>query len=105
MEVRFDEEIEKNYQHFVDAEARDNVFNYLRGLKRPTKALPQDHADRIEMLVRYANKLPGLNPPMTEMQLKKMVFNQHPIKWRTAYIRSGNSLARDSLMEIVEFKQ
>eukprot|EP00957_Ditylum_brightwellii_P115911 8841129-Ditylum_brightwellii.AAC.1 len=102
-EVRFNQEIENLYLHFVNNEARDNMFDYLQGLKRPTKASPRDHANRIEMLVRYANKLPGMIPPMTDMQVKKMVFEQHLMKWCTAYTRAGHSLQIDSLMEIVQY--
>eukprot|EP00957_Ditylum_brightwellii_P144155 10983430-Ditylum_brightwellii.AAC.1 len=38
---------------------------------------------------------------MMTMQIKKMIFEQHPIKWRTAYILAGNSLQTDLLMEII----
>eukprot|EP00957_Ditylum_brightwellii_P006285 476916-Ditylum_brightwellii.AAC.1 len=32
-----------------------------------------------------------------------MVFEQHPMKWRTAYIRAGHSLQIDSLVEVVQY--
>eukprot|EP00957_Ditylum_brightwellii_P208520 15357851-Ditylum_brightwellii.AAC.1 len=79
------------------------MFEYLRLLRRPTKVQPRDHSNRVETLVRFSNKLPGLSPDMNSDQVKQMVFDQHPEAWRKFYIRSRTSLATDTLADIVQF--
>eukprot|EP00957_Ditylum_brightwellii_P067886 5154194-Ditylum_brightwellii.AAC.1 len=32
-----------------------------------------------------------------------MIFDQHPEKWRKAYIRAGNNLRNQSLAEIIQY--
>eukprot|EP00957_Ditylum_brightwellii_P092790 7064482-Ditylum_brightwellii.AAC.1 len=40
---------------------------------------------------------------MTGNQTKKLIFDQHPEKWRIAYNRSGHTIATDTLADIVQF--
>eukprot|EP00957_Ditylum_brightwellii_P022905 1728494-Ditylum_brightwellii.AAC.1 len=72
-------------------------FDYLRAFRRPKKVTPRDHLERVGTLVWYANKLPGLSPAMHPDKVKKMVFNQHPKKWRKTYIRTGKQLQNETL--------
>eukprot|EP00957_Ditylum_brightwellii_P031462 2385856-Ditylum_brightwellii.AAC.1 len=41
---------------------------------------------------------------MNNDQVKQMVFDQHPEKWRKSYICSGKSLETDLLADIAQFK-
>eukprot|EP00957_Ditylum_brightwellii_P145044 11046656-Ditylum_brightwellii.AAC.1 len=40
---------------------------------------------------------------MTDGQTKKLIFDQHPEKWRIAYNRSGQAIETDTLADIVQF--
>jgi hypothetical protein len=101
--ARFDQAMGEFYMKYCNNQARDTMLEYLRGLRCPTKVQPRDHSDRVELLVRYSNRLPGLNPTMTDNQTKKLIFDQHPEKWRIAYNRSGRAIATDTLADIVHF--
>eukprot|EP00957_Ditylum_brightwellii_P154602 11766668-Ditylum_brightwellii.AAC.1 len=100
---RFDQTVKEFYQKYYDAEAKDTMFEYLCALRQSTKAQPRDHSNRVETLVRYANKLPGLHLAMTNEQVKKLVFDQHSEKWRIAYNCSGRAVETDTLAAIVQF--
>eukprot|EP00957_Ditylum_brightwellii_P122786 9363251-Ditylum_brightwellii.AAC.1 len=76
--TKFDKSIKKIYLKYCDKQARDTMLKYLRGLRCPTKVQPRDCSDRLELLVRYSNPLPTLNPAMTDEQTKKLIFDQHP---------------------------
>eukprot|EP00957_Ditylum_brightwellii_P015614 1178000-Ditylum_brightwellii.AAC.1 len=54
-------------------------------------------------MVKYTNKLPGLEPEITADQVKQFVFNQHPEHWRITYTRAGRSIHTDTLAQIVQF--
>jgi hypothetical protein len=65
---------------------------------------PQDHATRIETLIRCTNPLPGTEPDLTPLQAKKnMFFESFPAKWRQNWIHAGKSLVTDALAELVQF--
>eukprot|EP00957_Ditylum_brightwellii_P115140 8781338-Ditylum_brightwellii.AAC.1 len=40
---------------------------------------------------------------MTDEQTKKLIFDQHPEKWRIAYNCSGQAIETDTLADIVQF--
>eukprot|EP00957_Ditylum_brightwellii_P124835 9515658-Ditylum_brightwellii.AAC.1 len=101
--TKFDESIEKFYLKYCDKQSRDIMLKYLRGLRQVTKMQSRDHSDRVELLVRYSNQLPGLNPAMTDEQIKKLIFDQHSEKWRIAYNCSGQAIETNTLADIVQF--
>eukprot|EP00957_Ditylum_brightwellii_P051843 3931665-Ditylum_brightwellii.AAC.1 len=101
--TKFDESIKKFYLKYYDKQARDTMLEYLRGLRPPTKVQPRDYSNIVELLVRYSNQLPGLNPAMTDEQTKKLIFDQHPEKWRIAYNCSGQAIETDTLADIIQF--
>lgn len=68
--ARFDQSMEQFYLKYCDSEARDVLIKYLRDVRRPVKEDPQTFADRMETLVRYANKLPGRSPRLTPEETK-----------------------------------
>eukprot|EP00957_Ditylum_brightwellii_P102157 7787635-Ditylum_brightwellii.AAC.1 len=59
------------------------------------RVTPQEHANRIETMVRYINKLQGMLPDINSYLTKKVIFKQHPESWREAYVRGGKNLATD----------
>eukprot|EP00957_Ditylum_brightwellii_P206937 15350655-Ditylum_brightwellii.AAC.2 len=76
--------------------AEDKWMAQVSGFaERPTKVTPQDHSNWIKTMVRYANKIPGLSPNLTE--------DWHPKKWRKAYIRAGKSIRSQTLVDIIEY--
>ena len=91
------------YRHYCDDDARDIMITYLRALKRPVGEDPDEFANRMQTLARYANKLPGIEPQLTEDQIKVIIFNSFPEDWRTAYIRADKSLSTEPLTKILQF--
>eukprot|EP00957_Ditylum_brightwellii_P073388 5577231-Ditylum_brightwellii.AAC.1 len=100
---QFDRAIKAFYLKYCNMTAKDATFEYLYLVCRPTKVQLRDHSNRIELLVRYSNTLPGLLPDMNNDQVKQMIFDQHPEMWRKFYIQSGKSLETDLLADIVQF--
>eukprot|EP00957_Ditylum_brightwellii_P132866 10131904-Ditylum_brightwellii.AAC.1 len=62
--------MEKFYLLYCDDDARDVLIEYLRNFHRPTKVPPRNHSDCIEAMIKYTNKLPGLEPKITPAQAK-----------------------------------
>ena len=62
------------YLSYCDDDSRDIMFAYLRKFKKPYEMAAGEHTDRMEVLVRYANKLPGMEPEMNEDQIQKVDF-------------------------------
>ena len=54
-------------------------------------------------LAWYGNKLPGNEPPLTDKQIKKCIFQSFPAMWQQQYIRSGQHVVTASLLDIIEF--
>jgi hypothetical protein len=70
----FDVEMRNDYLRYVDDEARDIMFKYLRTCKKPSEAEPRTHVDQMEMLMRYSNNLPGTEPPLNEQQRNNLIL-------------------------------
>ena len=93
--------MEEFYLSYCDDDSRDIMFAYLRKLKEPYDVAAGEHADRMEMLAKYANKLPGMEPEMYDDQIKRLIFESFPVKWQHAYIQSGHRIQSESLIRIV----
>jgi hypothetical protein len=91
------------YLRYVDNEARDTMFKYLPTCRKPRDTEPRTHVDRMEMLMRYSNVLPGTEPALNPQQKKNLIFETFPVKWRQNYIRAGKSVTTDSLADIVQY--
>ena len=63
------------YRHYCDDDARDTMITYLWALKRPGGEDPDELANRMQMLARYANNLPGIEPKLTDDQIKVIILN------------------------------
>jgi hypothetical protein len=99
---RFEQMLQAMYHRYVGAEARDIHFEYFCTLQKPMKASMLDHSNRMLTLACYGNKLPGTEPPLTDEQIKKCIFQSFPLVWQQQYIRSGQRVA-NTPSDIVEF--
>ena len=54
-------------------------------------------------LARYGNKLPGTEPLLTAEQITKCIFQSYPVLWQQQFIRSGQRLVDNTLLDIPEF--
>ena len=100
---RFREVMDTFYLSYCDEEARDTMFKYLRKWKKNFKSEAGEHADRMETLVRYANRLPGLEPQLNDDQIKLLIFESFPVKWQHAFIQSGRRIANEPLAKVVQY--
>ena len=75
MAARFRQAVETFYLSYCDDDARDNMVAYIRDFSKPYSVASGDHADRMEILVKYANTLPEMDPPMTDNQKKRLFLN------------------------------
>jgi hypothetical protein len=101
--ARFELTLQAMYRKYVGAEARDVQFEYFRTIQKTLKSSPLEHSSRMLTLARYGNKLPGNEPPLTDEQVKKCIFNSFPLSWQQQFIRSGQRIATTSLSDIIEF--
>ena len=101
--ARFRQEMDNFYLSYCDDDARDTMFDYLRSFTKPFSTAAGAHADRMEILVNYANRLPGLEPPMNEDQIKKLIFSSFPKTWQHAYIQSGRRIQDETLARIIQY--
>ena len=99
----FTNRVEQCYFSYCNDDARDTMFDYLRALKKPYKMEAGAHADRIEILAKYANRLPGNEPKLTDDQIKVIVFKSFPAKWLHQYTQSGHRIANATLQEMIQY--
>ena len=101
--ARFTQAMGEFYLSYCDEDSRDIMFAYLRKLKKPYEMAAGEHADRMEVLVRYANKLPGMEPEMNDDQIKRLIFESFPVKWQHAYFQSGRRIQSESLARVIQY--
>ena len=100
--ARFNAEMKNYYRRYVDNKARDTLVDYLRNLKKPVDATPQEYADRKQTLIKYANILPGTVEQIPASTSKKMIFDGFPETWRQEYVRK-QTYATAELDDIIQF--
>lgn len=101
--ARFIQAMDDFYLSYCINDARDTTFDYLRNYTKQYSVPAGIHADRMEIFVNDANRLPGLEPPMNDDQIKKLIFGSPPVKWQHAYIQSGRMIQMESLMKVVQY--
>jgi hypothetical protein len=83
---------------------RDIMFAYLRGeIRKPRNMDPGEHASRIETLCRLANRLNGTEEELTEIQIRKLVFETFPSQWQVEYYKSQREFATDTIQGITGY--
>ena len=100
---RFQQAIGDFYLSYCDDDSRDTMFAYLRKFKKPFSVAAGMHADRMEILIKYANKLPGMEPEMNDEQKKRVIFESFPLRWQHAYIQSGRRIQTESLIRVIQY--
>ena len=103
-EVRFNIEVQNFYRKYCDEDARDVMFQYLSKVKKSKKTTPQDFADRMETLYRFANRLPGTEPLLNAANIKKRIFKGFSLSHQKHYLRSRD-LATETLQQVVQFME
>ena len=78
--ARLRQALENFYLSYCNGDARDEMFTYLRDFSKPYILPAGDHADRMEILVKYTKTLPGMEPPMNDDQKKRLIFESYPIR-------------------------
>jgi hypothetical protein len=101
--VRFDAAMQEIYRKYVGAEARDTQMEYFKTLCKPMKSDPLTHSSRILTLARYGNRLPGTDPPLTKLQVKKCIFHSFLQSWQQQFMHMGHHVASMQLSDIIEF--
>ena len=56
----------------------------------------------MEILVKYANTIPGMGPQMNDDLKKRLIFESYPTRWQHAYIQSGCRIQSETLARIVQ---
>jgi hypothetical protein len=102
-DVRFDAAVQEMYRKYVGAEARDTQLEYFKTLRKPMKTDPLTHSSRMLTLARYGNRLPGTDPGLSELQIKKCIFHSFPQSWQQQFVRTGQHVATTQLSDIIEF--
>ena len=102
-------EFDQLFKEFVTHESgsvnpRDDLVAYLstEECKKPRKVDVRTHANRIETLCLYANRLAGVKPPLTEGEITRIIFHSFPNSWLNDFrLARGNptQLSCDTIME------
>jgi hypothetical protein len=83
---------------------RDIMFAYLRTeIRKPHNVDPGAHASRVETLCRLSNRLQGTEAELTEIQIRKLVFETFPAIWQTEYYKSQREFATDTIQGIIGY--
>ena len=84
---------------------RDVLIEYLKSssCKKPFSRSPQEHADRMEVLIWIANRLDGTEPDIDDSNTKKIIFESFCDDWQTDYLKSGNVVANQTLTQIISY--
>ena len=103
---RFKAERKKFVNHFLGHPTpRDVLIEYIRNNKdcqKPRSATCGDHANRIEALCRFANRLTGDEAELNDTQIRKYVFDSFPDLWRKEYHANRFDLETDGIPGIVK---
>jgi hypothetical protein len=83
---RLEQTLQAMYGKYVGAEARDIQFEYFRAWQKPLKSSTLDHSSRILMLACYDNNGNGTEPPLTDEQIKKCIFQSFPLTVATTVL-------------------
>ena len=108
---RFLVEFNRLVTHYSNsASPRDDLVRYLLSdeCKKPRKVSPDDHATRIETLCLYANRLEGLEAPLTEAKITMIIFNSFPEPWKRDFkIGRGRpeTATRSVIMEYMNLRK
>jgi len=102
---RFQEERAKLVAAFAEGESpRDTLLTYLREeVTKPRKTEPGIHASRVETLCLYANRLEGNEPELGETQIRKIIYDTFPKRWKNSYKMSQRDFRTDTIQGIVEY--
>lgn len=100
---RFNQEVQNFYTHFCDERARDTMYEYIDALKKPHDVDVREHANRLQQMIDYANKLPGVRPPKQEEEIKLMIFNTFPTDWARNFNRSGQRVTDVNLQDVLQY--
>jgi hypothetical protein len=73
--ARFELAVQEFLLEHADSLAKDCMIKHLKDFQRPIHAKPQDHASRIETLIRHTNHLPGAEPNVAPQQTKNVILN------------------------------
>lgn len=103
------------FRDFLTAESgslnpRDDLLAYLAtdDCKKPKKVDVRTHANRIETLCLYANRLEGIKAELTEDAITMVIFNSFPNTWLNEFrLARGNPVnsGRDAIMEFFMTKK
>ena len=85
--------------------ARDEVVDYLKSeaVKKSHSSSCQAHADRVETCCARANILHGIREPLSDREIKEILFKSFPKPWQNDYTRSGRDVVDDSIEQIVQY--
>ena len=103
----FGQEWDRLLLSYTNAHSRDHMYSYLRstGVRKPHDVEVGDHFERLEAMCRRAGNLQGTNPELTDDQVKEILFDSLPEKWRISFNRSGRDYDATTVPEILQFMQ
>ena len=102
---RFKTERKRFVKHFAGHPTpRDVLIEYIRNNKdcqKPRSATCGDHANRVEALCQFANRLTGDEAEINDAQIRKYVFDSFPDPWRKEYHANRFVLEDDGIPGII----
>ena len=105
-EARFKTELDKLVQEHTGSDnPRDVLIQYLKSssCKKPFSKTPQEHSNRMEVLILIINRLIGTEPKINDANKKKIIFESFRVDWQTDFKKSSNTVANSTLTEIISY--
>ena len=102
---RFCQEYERFKLTYCYNTAKDTFNQYLMSaeVKKKHDADCREHGERLILMCRYHNELPGTVADLTEADIKRIIYNSYPTNWTLNYDSSGNNYERATVQDIMAF--
>lgn len=103
----FEASVKQFYLEYSRKDARTTMYQYLRSdqVQKKKGATSREHANRLKLLIKYTQELPGTDPPWTQDQIKDCIFESFCEDWKTLFFQAGKDVASTSTTEIVEYME
>ena len=103
--ARFTQEYTTLLERYATNRGRDFMKDYLLSgeVQKKHDTDCREHAERIQTMIRYTNRLQGNTPQMNEEDEKNCVFKSYPPSWQEEYELSGRDYHTQSIAEIVDY--
>ena len=99
--------INEFYQRYVQEDAKDVMIEYMATEEciQSRNAATLDHCNRMQIMMRRMNRLPGIEPYTGDNKSKQLIFRSMLDKYKRSYLESGHVVADETLVSVVRYME